>query len=903
MPPLVPAFQLTNSKPIKSETINSSKFHFIRVVILAHLGKPESEGSKEKSKIPPLHPSVHHMVQSVLHPNWRHPPSHSPPVRPVEELASPSLLYLVSLDQKFLNLTRHLLRIPERRYHETWFCHAACVSMTAAFCHSSLQPLEPFGALLGDASCALKTHTQRWCHNCSEDKDKDGHKPEGSRDLVTFYMAINHRGQKTSQDLTLVQLLHFVPAPLACAKGELVGLTLVLVSVGKILLRRVTLQQVRLGGRLIRNGRQRKEAALSCCSLGTLQVEPQMYVIVRHLLSELYPVLRPFLPLQPASGCGCGCHFEMSVLLSNVPNFVAIFDEALKGSPATASLNNVIGNFPPLVDFDDILNSPTSVQSPGLRPIRSAGIQWEAENRWGRDQSEVGFAGSPNDSKFPLLVLQNWSKVAEYHLQLTPVVTRALFTPTGAEPVGSGGYMETRRCLNMDWGGAITPSSLRRGRYSGTSHCSAFQEKRQSRERAATLARDITGPLSLGARPGSPRLMTTIEPSLCKAAKGDHAGYCDHHKHEPAAKHLNFDPVTMRMLQQPWESHEWQLWDPSYCAHYKRRLFSTYHHIPLFKFLRESGFPIDFAYQKIAKDDHRARETATVIKTNQLPSATQPADSLNSPLLLQLSPKCSHVYGKSRSKVLSYTHTWSSLWLRVVQQNTVSTTASRQQVQRGKETKAVIKASPANCSVSNGTHNSMNSALVPDKRLSPQRLLLNLSPQMCLVKRVGALSSRVVGSACAVPVSSPLSVLRDQEGAVLACRLSSVAPHLHCRPSLPLSLGRPALILPCWQAVPSLRGSSSCSFPCSSKANLLTSVSPSSSSSSSADSGSDRAMTHDHVDAATVLSGKNSCVTFSLPLSLQTDILTSGQRKEEEECCHQATRHQFSRDLCQYDIQ
>ncbi|ETE70818.1 hypothetical protein L345_03372, partial [Ophiophagus hannah] len=52
------------------------------------------------------------------------------------------------------------------------------------------------------------------------------------------------------------------------------------------------------------------------------------------------------------------------------------------------------------------------------RPSQSAGTQWEAENRWGQGQSEVVFAGSLNYSKFPLLVFQNWSAPAEYHLWL-----------------------------------------------------------------------------------------------------------------------------------------------------------------------------------------------------------------------------------------------------------------------------------------------------------------------------------------------------------------------------------------------------------------------------------------------------------------------------------------------------
>uniref|UniRef100_A0A670Y653 ArfGAP with SH3 domain, ankyrin repeat and PH domain 3 n=1 Tax=Pseudonaja textilis TaxID=8673 RepID=A0A670Y653_PSETE len=50
-----------------------------------------------------------------------------------------------------------------------------------------------------------------------------------------------------------------------------------------------------------------------------------------------------------------------------------------------------------------------------IQPIsREEAENWEAGNRWGHlSESEVGFAGSPNYSKFPLLVLQNLSK---YHL-------------------------------------------------------------------------------------------------------------------------------------------------------------------------------------------------------------------------------------------------------------------------------------------------------------------------------------------------------------------------------------------------------------------------------------------------------------------------------------------------------
>uniref|UniRef100_A0A8C6XYU6 Lipase G, endothelial type n=1 Tax=Naja naja TaxID=35670 RepID=A0A8C6XYU6_NAJNA len=57
------------------------------------------------------------------------------------------------------------------------------------------------------------------------------------------------------------------------------------------------------------------------------------------------------------------------------------------------------------------------VKSGETQKNQSAGTQ-EAEKRWGRGQSEVVFAGSPNDSKFPLLVLQNWSEPAQYHLCL-----------------------------------------------------------------------------------------------------------------------------------------------------------------------------------------------------------------------------------------------------------------------------------------------------------------------------------------------------------------------------------------------------------------------------------------------------------------------------------------------------
>uniref|UniRef100_A0A8C6YHT0 Gliomedin n=1 Tax=Naja naja TaxID=35670 RepID=A0A8C6YHT0_NAJNA len=60
------------------------------------------------------------------------------------------------------------------------------------------------------------------------------------------------------------------------------------------------------------------------------------------------------------------------------------------------------------------LHSP--VQGNKRRPSQSAGTQWEAENRWGRGQSEVVFASSLNYSQFLLPVLQNWSEPAEDHL-------------------------------------------------------------------------------------------------------------------------------------------------------------------------------------------------------------------------------------------------------------------------------------------------------------------------------------------------------------------------------------------------------------------------------------------------------------------------------------------------------
>uniref|UniRef100_A0A8C6VCJ7 G-protein coupled receptors family 3 profile domain-containing protein n=1 Tax=Naja naja TaxID=35670 RepID=A0A8C6VCJ7_NAJNA len=65
-------------------------------------------------------------------------------------------------------------------------------------------------------------------------------------------------------------------------------------------------------------------------------------------------------------------------------------------------------------DLNSSLNLPGSQN--GVRED-----SWKGQGREEWSQPEVVFAGSPNQSKFPLLVCQNGSELAEYHLCMSPI--------------------------------------------------------------------------------------------------------------------------------------------------------------------------------------------------------------------------------------------------------------------------------------------------------------------------------------------------------------------------------------------------------------------------------------------------------------------------------------------------
>ncbi|ETE59436.1 hypothetical protein L345_14837, partial [Ophiophagus hannah] len=195
---------------------------------------------------------------------------------------------------------------------------------------------------------------------------------------------------------------------------------------------------------------------------------------------------------------------------------------------------------------------------------------------------------------------------------------------------------------------------------------------------------------------------------------------------------------------------------------------------------------------------------------------TQAAGSSNHPFIAPKFPQTlPHFWPVPEQSEDKHTHTSSSLRLQIVQPGTVSTKAAQQETQQDKSRSSGSKGSSSNF----GTLHFRNSAFVPDKCPFPQRLLKVSFP-------------RLVGSLCAVLAFSPLPVLSDQEGVVLAPRLSSVS-HVH-----------PAPVPPCLQAVlilkgPGLTGPALPHFPPKEAAPSI-SVGSGSSSSSPADSGSGR---------------------------------------------------------------
>ncbi|ETE60924.1 IgGFc-binding protein, partial [Ophiophagus hannah] len=109
-----------------------------------------------------------------------------------------------------------------------------------------------------------------------------------------------------------------------------------------------------------------------------------------------------------------GCRNELGVasLEKRTRGGMRAVFQYLKGCPKEEGVN-LLSKAPEGQWWDSRIFTTGSVGGKQRRPSQSAGTQWEAENRWGRGQSEAGLAGSVNYSEFTLPVLENHKKNGE----------------------------------------------------------------------------------------------------------------------------------------------------------------------------------------------------------------------------------------------------------------------------------------------------------------------------------------------------------------------------------------------------------------------------------------------------------------------------------------------------------